>query len=316
MYIIIVDNLSKFPVVKKIKSTGATEIIKCLKEVFGDFGIPNRVICDRGMNFTFREFKQFGLGWNFDIVYTSAEHHQSHGQTERFVQTVKQLLRKCAEAGDDPHLALLTLRCTPVSSTIEAPCVLLNKRVFKSSIVSLTSLQNCDGALDPVREKLSQEKARMQSQGPTRILKELCIGDKVTYYLPKSKQWIVGYITAKSGHDYELQNLSGRYVRRNRKMIKLCKIPDAEPDIYDKTVLPTPDTAQRASVDLPRNTATEQSTLATATRSVVTGKPVAARTPARTRQPVVTTPVTAAPPGRRSMRTRKMPSHLKDFVLK
>ena len=40
---------------------------------------------------------------------------EPNGLIERKVQTVKDLLQKCKESGQDPHLAMLCLRSTPLS---------------------------------------------------------------------------------------------------------------------------------------------------------------------------------------------------------
>ena len=43
----------------------------------------------------------------------SPRYPQSNGLAEKTAQTIKLLLKKCKEAGDDPYLALLDLRNTP-----------------------------------------------------------------------------------------------------------------------------------------------------------------------------------------------------------
>ena len=49
---------------------------------------------------------------------------------ERTMQTVKNVLQKCKESGQDPHLPTLCLRSTPLSHDLPSPAKLLNGRVY------------------------------------------------------------------------------------------------------------------------------------------------------------------------------------------
>jgi hypothetical protein len=252
MYLILVDYLTKFPVVRKVRSTSTAETTACMKDIFCDFGIPAKIVCDRGTNFTSEEFTTFANEWNFDVRYTSAEHHQSHGQTERFVQTIKQILKKCSEDGTDYRLALLALKCTPVSAQTGPPTVLLNNRVYKSSLVSLTSLINEQPEHDQIREHLQNRKQKMRDDAGGRDLRELRVGEKVKYYLPRDKIWTDGYIVSKNGRDYKIQSLSGRYITRNRKMIKMCRQEsESDNELYEKHPEEKPERGKTTTIQLP-----------------------------------------------------------------
>ena len=56
------------------------------------------------------------------------------------VQTVKNLLKK-SEAGEDPYIALLNYRTTPVDSKLQAPAKLLNQRDYRMLLPSSGCLQ-------------------------------------------------------------------------------------------------------------------------------------------------------------------------------
>ena len=320
LYLILVDYLSKFPVIRKVSSTSAKETISVLRQVFSEYGIPNKLICDRGTNFTSKDMREFAVKWNFSLVFTSSEHHQSHGQTERFVQTVKQVMKKCLQAGDDPLLALLILRCTPVSSSIDAPCLLLNRRMFKSSLFSLTALQN--DVPDSTREKLQERKEDAAKYKPGVDKPELHVGDKVKYYMPRTSSWLTGYVTSKSGRDYTLQTEAGRYIHRNRKMVKLFHVPDPEPELYRK---PDPEPVvdrQSRYVELPVRATVDAPTVQ---MPVLPGTParttVQSNTPARRNipsavQPVRQTAVRQPTVQRKSIRATHRPHKLDDYVCK
>jgi hypothetical protein len=50
------------------------------------------------------------------------------------VQTIKNLLKKSEAAGEDPYLALLSYRTTPIDSKLPAPAKLLNKRDYRTQL--------------------------------------------------------------------------------------------------------------------------------------------------------------------------------------
>lgn len=60
---------------------------------------------------------------------------QSNGSTERMVQTVENILKKCEEEGEDPFLGLLSHRKTPVSSNLKSLAELLNKCKFRTTLL-------------------------------------------------------------------------------------------------------------------------------------------------------------------------------------
>ena len=67
------------------------------------------------------------------LSMSSPLHPQSNGLSERTVQTVKDLLHKCKESGQDPHLAMLCLRGTPLGHDLPSLAELLNGRVYQTN---------------------------------------------------------------------------------------------------------------------------------------------------------------------------------------
>ena len=60
--------------------------------------------------------------------------------SERAIQTIKNLLRKACEDGNDPYIALLEYRNTAVSGLKESPAQLLMSRMLKSKLPTSASL--------------------------------------------------------------------------------------------------------------------------------------------------------------------------------
>ena len=60
---------------------------------------------------------------------------QSNGFAERMVQTVENILQKSDETKEDPYLALLSYRATPLDLELKSPAELLKNRKFKTRLL-------------------------------------------------------------------------------------------------------------------------------------------------------------------------------------
>ena len=125
-----------------------------MKNVFSRHGIPTSVISDN-MSFSSKLFKQFAKAWNFSVVTSSPRFPQSNGFAERNVQTIKSLLKKAKEAGNDEYLALLEFLNTPIS---ESPTQLLMGRHLRSSLPMLPWTLEPPNAAQ-VKDKLIERQA-------------------------------------------------------------------------------------------------------------------------------------------------------------
>ena len=65
------------------KSTSA-ELIKVLRRVFGDMGVPEELSCDGGKNLTSLEVREWLKGWGVRLRVSSAHYPQSNGRTLGF----------------------------------------------------------------------------------------------------------------------------------------------------------------------------------------------------------------------------------------
>ena len=132
-YLIIADYYSKFPVVRKLHITSIT-VIKHMKSIFEEYGIPEKLVTGHDTQFTSSTFGDFSRTYGLEHTTTSPYYPQANGFIERNVQTVKNLLQKCKESGSDPHLAMLCLRTTPVDHHLPSPAELLNNRMYQSNL--------------------------------------------------------------------------------------------------------------------------------------------------------------------------------------
>ena len=108
------DYYSKFFEVSKVKGTGTEDTINALKQHFARHGIGEKLISDNGPSYASQRFAEFAKTYQFEHITSSPRYARSNGMAERTVQTVKKLLMKAKKSGNDPYLALLELRNTPL----------------------------------------------------------------------------------------------------------------------------------------------------------------------------------------------------------
>ena len=101
-YLLVVDYFSRFPFVRKLQNLHSMSVIKHLKEVFTEVGVPRCIVSDGGKQFTSQEFQDFTKRWDIQHRITSPTNAQSNGQAEQFVQTTKNSLTKAMEGGRGP----------------------------------------------------------------------------------------------------------------------------------------------------------------------------------------------------------------------
>ena len=71
--------------------------------------------------------------YGVEHITSSPMYPQSNGSAERMVQTVENILRKCEEDKEDPYLALLSYRATPLDNQLKSPAELTGRK-FKTRL--------------------------------------------------------------------------------------------------------------------------------------------------------------------------------------
>ena len=138
-YIIVVDYYSKFPELEKLTNKTANGVILALKAVMARHGIPDELVSDN-MPFDSATFRQFAQDWGFVLTTSSPRYPQSNGQSERFVQTVKNYLKKTHSQDKDVYTALLEYWATPIAGISASPVQLLMSRRLKTKLPTTSNL--------------------------------------------------------------------------------------------------------------------------------------------------------------------------------
>ncbi|XP_051271638.1 uncharacterized protein LOC127372197 isoform X2 [Dicentrarchus labrax] len=128
--LVITDYATKYPDVFPLKTVKAKSVAFCLVQFFSRVGFPCEILTDQGTNFMSILLKQVYQLLGIRSLRTTPYHPQTDGLTERFNQTLKQMLRKFVNnSGTDwdqwlPYL-LFAYREVPQASTGFSPFELL-----------------------------------------------------------------------------------------------------------------------------------------------------------------------------------------------
>lgn len=82
------DAFSKFLVVKAVRNTKTVPVINALNEMTAYFGIPQRIVSDRGTAFTSKSFEEYCDRNSIHHVKTAVRTPRANGQVERANQTI------------------------------------------------------------------------------------------------------------------------------------------------------------------------------------------------------------------------------------
>lgn len=98
---VIVDAFTKFVIIEPVKSQKTTYVVKILTNLIYLFGVPNRIVSDRGTAFTSRTFRMFCDQYGIKHILNAVATPRANGQCERYNRTIVQALATTT-AGQDP----------------------------------------------------------------------------------------------------------------------------------------------------------------------------------------------------------------------
>lgn len=84
----IVDSFTKFIIIRAVRDTKTSPVVKCLKELITVYGVPNRIITDRGTAFTSANFRNFCNEINVKHIMNAVATPRANGQVERYNSTI------------------------------------------------------------------------------------------------------------------------------------------------------------------------------------------------------------------------------------
>lgn len=86
--IVIVDGFTKFSIIEPVRNTKSKYVIKALNYLMDIFGVPIRLISDRGTAFTSHSFKTFCTENGIKHILNAVATPRANGQCERYNRTI------------------------------------------------------------------------------------------------------------------------------------------------------------------------------------------------------------------------------------
>ena len=141
------------------------------------------------MPFSSKVTRKFASEWEFEVYTSSPRYPRCNGMSERAIQTIKSVLKKACEDGNDPYIALLEYRSTP--GLKESPAQLLMSRMLKSKLPTVEPLLKPQ-VVDNPQQKLQQRSDKQMYYDRNASIKE---GGAAK--VRKGKTWEPAIVTAQ-----------------------------------------------------------------------------------------------------------------------
>ncbi|KAI2646083.1 Retrovirus-related Pol polyprotein from transposon opus [Labeo rohita] len=221
-YLVVVDYFSRFIDIAYLPDMLGKTVTLRLSNMFARWGCPDTFVTDNGPQFSGQHFQNFAKAYGFRHVTTSPYFPQSNGEAERAVRTAKHILKQ-----EDPFLALLAYRVTPIQATGYSPAQLMLGRQLRTPVPVLEKKLTPNWP-DFSRVRASDNKAKSNyklyydRRHGCRPLPELKPGDPVVVKTDSEKGWNK---TATVVHEhntprsYIVRTEDGN-LRRNRKHLR------------------------------------------------------------------------------------------------
>ena len=213
----IVDYYTKMPFVRKMSPSqcNSARTIAVLKELFAEHGIPEVIRTDNGPQFASHLFAEFTKDWNIDHTQSSPRNPRSNGQAESAIKIVKGLLTRAKFSGQDPYLALLAYRSTPVDAHLRSPAEILYQRAIRTTVPQ--RIRNKDPRAESDRERLDNRATQSASYHDrhSRTKSPFYAGQTVSVLNDAKTLWLPATVIRQAAHGSYLVEVvgGGRYRR-------------------------------------------------------------------------------------------------------
>ena len=227
-YLCIIDNHSKFPVVKQMEGLSTESLIATTKVIFAEYGIPHRLMSDTGTNYVSEKFRSFWSRLNINQAVLSAYHHQSNGQLKACIKFIKHIIKNCTDSSGDIHMALLQIQTTPLGQGPPSLATLL----FSYQVCSVISVidrkpVSVDSDDEHHIKLIHRQSKNHTSNDASQIFESIPIGSIVAVHWEDRRLWTHEMIIGKGDHNHHnwLYNIQvttmGRIITHNKQHIKL-----------------------------------------------------------------------------------------------
>ena len=133
-YLLGVDYNSSYPIIRKLSSTTTCAVVSKRQLLFSEFGITNFCISDNARQYDSAEFRKLEAEYDFKHETSSPIYPQCNGKSEQLVGILKKTIQNACEAREDPAIALLCLRTTPIETGLPSPAEIMFGETIQSNL--------------------------------------------------------------------------------------------------------------------------------------------------------------------------------------
>ena len=119
-YLVVMGNYSRFIEILTLVKTTSQTVIQKLKSVFARWTVQE-IVSNNGTQFKSALFDEFKVKYGFQNTTSIPHHQQANGAAESAVRVSKHILKQ-----EDPFLALMAYRATPIPATSSSQLCLTN----------------------------------------------------------------------------------------------------------------------------------------------------------------------------------------------
>ena len=164
--LVIVDAFTKYCILTPMKTVTTAETKDKIQHVLSLFGTPKKIIMDSSTSFKNTSFPKYLKEWQIEYHFTTPDIHRGNGQVERYMRTIRNLLRIETKIKSEWPSGLwkiqLVLNTTIQKSIGETPLQLL-LGIRSATPLIQAILRKISPDLKPIRDrKLDRERVALK----------------------------------------------------------------------------------------------------------------------------------------------------------
>lgn len=229
MFLILIDAYSKWPEVKVVNDLSSATLIKELRQIFAEQGLPDCLVSDNGRSFISKEFKEYLVKNGIKQILVAPYHPASNGQAERTVQVIKNKLKKQTSEPWNVKLPkiLYGLRSTPNTVTETTPAEMLNNRRFRTIFDNLNPLSYKNNKNNDTMESNENTKVRSFEVGQAVYVRNYC----------GNPRWLKGIVEKRVGVCRYLVKWNGKLLTRHINQMVTALRGEEHEDVPQDTIV-------------------------------------------------------------------------------
>uniref|UniRef100_A0A1B0GGX2 RNA-directed DNA polymerase n=1 Tax=Lutzomyia longipalpis TaxID=7200 RepID=A0A1B0GGX2_LUTLO len=226
IFLIIVDDFSKFIDVKYLKKSDVWSTIEALQSNFAIFGLPKKLVSDNGSPFQSKEFAQFCSANRILHVTSPPYHPMSNGAAERAVQTVKKSLKKFVMDEEKKKM----FNNTPSTITGVDPNSLIFNHKVRTHLSLLGNERENEKENEKERKVVRKSKKNLSSDHPEKTqmmagakkkpMQPLQVNQEIWYFDALGRRWTRGKIEKQLSKTVFILDLQGTLKKAHADQIK------------------------------------------------------------------------------------------------